>query len=290
MDYCSVQGVKALCEEFGFRFTKSLGQNFLISPQTVARIADAGEADKETTVLEIGPGFGAMTAALSERAARVVALEIDRSLFPVLEKTLADCPNVNVVEGDVLKADLASLFADDANPRRIVTANLPYYITTKTILRLLGSRLFDRLTVMIQKEAADKIVAAPGSEQWCLFSLLANYYADTKLLFTVPRSSFSPQPTVESAVVRLVPVHRLDEADEAWFLKIGDAIFAMRRKTIANCLKALLGAETLAQAAEIAKIDTSRRGESLSVDEAMALARAVRQITQTNAEKNSNCS
>ena len=133
MEYCSVQGVKALCEEFGFRFTKSLGQNFLVSPQTAARIAEAGLSDKETTVLEIGPGFGAMTAALAERAGRVVALELDRSLFPVLEKTLADFDNVTVCEGDVLKADLAALFAGDENPHRCVTANLPYYITTKTI-------------------------------------------------------------------------------------------------------------------------------------------------------------
>ena len=289
MEYCSVQGVKALCEEFGFRFTKSLGQNFLVSPQTAARIADAGLADKETTVLEIGPGFGAMTAALAERAGRVVALELDRSLFPVLEKTLAEFDNVTVCEGDVLKTDLAALFAGDTNPHRCVTANLPYYITTKTILRLLSSHLFERITVMIQKEAADKIVAAPGSEQWCLFSLLCNYYAETKLVFTVPRSAFSPQPGVESAVVRLTPVKRLEEAEEAWFLKIADAVFAMRRKTIANCLKALLPAETLAQAAQTAGIDTARRGESLTVAEGMALARAVQQITQTNHTKNAIC-
>ena len=289
MEYCSVQGVKALCEEFGFHFTKSLGQNFLVSPQTVARIADAGEADRETTVLEIGPGFGAMTAALSERAGRVIALELDRSLFPVLAKTLADCGNVTVVEGDVLKTDLAALFAEDPCPRRRVIANLPYYITTKTILRLLGSHLFECVTVMIQKEAADKVVAAPGSENWCLFSLLANYYAETKLLFTVPKSSFSPQPGVESAVVRLTPVKRLDEADEAWFLKIAEAMFAMRRKTLANCLKALLGADTLEKSAAKADIDTSRRGESLSVAEVMALAQAVRQIIQTNPVEKTKC-
>lgn len=278
MEYCSHDQVKALCEEFGFHFTKSLGQNFLVNPDTVRRIAEASGADRDTAVLEVGPGFGALTAALAERAGHVYALELDRSLFPVLDKTLADYSNVTLIQGDVLKADLAAPFADDAHPRRIVAANLPYYITTKTILRLLGTRMFDRLTVMIQKEAADKLLCRPGTENWCLFSLLAHHYADVELCFPVPRSSFRPQPTVDSSVIRMTPRKPLDDAAEPVFLRLADGVFAMRRKNLVNCLRPVFGQEIAESATEICAIDPARRGESLTLAEAEALAECVSRL------------
>lgn len=286
MEYCSPAQVKALCAEFGFRFTKSLGQNFLVSPATVERIAAASGADRETVVLEIGPGFGALTGALAARADKVVALELDAALFPVLDKTLAGANNVALVRGDALKADLAALFEGDTHPKRVAAANLPYYITTKVMLRLLESRLFSRLTVMIQREAADKLTCAPGSPSWCLFSLLARYYADARQLFSVPRSCFYPQPSVESAVLQLTPRPPLPPAEERLFLRLAAASFSTRRKTLANCLKPLLGAENAAAALAVCGIEPVRRGESLSVSEVAALASAVWQITQSGATEN----
>lgn len=283
MEYCSPAQVKALCAEFGFRFTKSLGQNFLISPETVARIADAAGVDRETSVLEIGPGFGVLTGALAARAGRVVALELDGALFPVLEKTLGGADNVALVRGDALKADFAALFEGDPHPKRAAAANLPYYITTKTILRLLKPRLFARVTVMIQREAADKLICEPGSPSWCLFSLLTRHYAGARRLFTVPRSCFYPQPGVESAVVQLMPRPPLPPEEERVFLRLAEAAFATRRKTLANCFKPLLGAEQAAGVLAACKIDPARRGESLSVREAETLAAAVRQMVQSGA-------
>ncbi len=271
MDYCSPAQVKSLCAEFGFQFTKSLGQNFLISPEIVERIADSAGLDAETAVLEIGPGFGALTNALSARAKQVVALELDQSLFPVLAKTLADRANVRLVQGDALQADYRALLADCGCSRLAAAANLPYYITTKSILRLLRARLFDRVTVMIQREAAGKLVCSPGSENWCLFSLLARHYADIRLLFTVPRSCFYPQPKVESAVLTFEPRLPLSEAAETKFSAIAEAVFAMRRKTLGNCLKSM--PEVLAKLTACG-IDAARRGESLTVSEAESLALA----------------
>lgn len=288
MEYCGSAQVKALCAEFGFRFTKSLGQNFLVSPETVLRIAEASGADRETAVLEIGPGFGALTGALAKRAGKVVAVELDETLFPVLGKTLAGAENVVLVHGDALSVDLAALFDGDPHPRRVAAANLPYCITTKAVLRLLASRLFSRLTVMIQREAADKLICAPGSPNWCRFSLLARYYADIRLLFTVPRSCFYPQPTVESAVLQMTPRPPLPHEEERLFLQLADAAFATRRKALANCLKPLLGAEPAAAVLAACKIEPARRGESLSVSEAETLAAAVRQITQSRAAENAD--
>ena len=248
MEYCGSAQVKALCAEFGFRFTKSLGQNFLVSPETALRIAEASGADRETAVLEIGPGFGALTGALAKRAGKVVAVELDETLFPVLGKTLAGAENVVLVHGDALSVDLAALFDGDPHPRRVAAANLPYCITTKAVLRLLASRL----------------------------------------LFTVPRSCFYPQPTVESAVLQMTLRPPLPHEEERLFLQLADAAFATRRKALANCLKPLLGAEPAAAVLAACKIEPARRGESLSVSEAETLAAAVRQITQSRAAENAD--
>ena len=279
MEYCSHDQVKALCEEFGFHFTKSLGQNFLVNPDVVTRIAEASGADRDTAVLEVGPGFGALTAALAERAGQVYALELDKSLFPVLDKTLAGYSNVTVTQGDVLKADLAALFGGDTHTKRIVAANLPYYITTKTILRLLNARMFDRLTVMIQKEAADKLLCQPGTENWCLFSLLAHHYADVELCFPVPRSAFRPQPTVDSSVIRMTPRKPLEGETESVFLRLADGVFATRRKNIANCLRPIFGPEITEAAAGFCGIDPARRGESLTLAEAESFASAIQRLS-----------
>lgn len=269
MQPCTVERVQSLCAEFGFQFSKSLGQNFLVSPNVIETIAGQAGLDSDTVVLEIGPGFGALTGALAERAGQVVALELDDALFPVLHKTLADADNVRLVHGDALQADYASLLAEFLQARRVAAANLPYYITTKAILRLLESRLFERVTVMIQREAAAKLLCAPGSRNWCLFSLLVHHYADVTSVCSVPRSCFYPQPKVDSTVLHFVPRKPLFDAAEARFSTIATAIFAMRRKTLANCLKSM---PDVCDAMRRCGLDPARRGESLSLSEVEALA------------------
>lgn len=269
MHPCTVEQVQSLCVEFGFQFSKSLGQNFLVAPDLIEKIAGQAGLDSDTVVLEIGPGFGALTVALAARAGQVVSLELDDSLFPVLHKTLADTENVRLVHGDALQADFASLLAEFPQSKRVAAANLPYYITTKAILRLLQSRLFERITVMIQREAAAKLLCAPGSQNWCLFSLLVHHYAEVTSLCSVPRSCFYPQPKVDSTVLQFVPRDPLFDAAEARFPAIATALFAMRRKTLANCLKSM---PDVCDALLRCGIDPSRRGESLTLAEAEALA------------------
>lgn len=269
MHPCTVEQVQSLCAEFGFQFSKSLGQNFLVAPDLIEKIAGQAGLDSDTAALEIGPGFGALTAALAARAGQVVALELDDALFPVLHKTLADIGNVRLVHGDALQADFASLLAEFPQTRRVAAANLPYYITTKAILRLLQPRLFERITVMIQREAAAKLLCAPGSPNWCLFSLLVHHYAEVTSLCSVPRSCFYPQPKVDSTVLQFVPREPLFDAAEARFPAIATAIFAMRRKTLANCLKSM---PDVCDALFHCGIEPSRRGESLTLAEAEALA------------------
>mgnify|MGYP005787427733 FL=1 len=272
--------VRELLSRHGFRFSKSLGQNFLINPGVCPRMAEECGAGPESGVLEIGPGIGVLTAELSKRAKRVVGIELDTRLLPVLEETLAPFQNVKIVNGDVMKLDLHRLLAEEFPGMRVdVCANLPYYITSPVIMRVLEEKLpVSSLTVMVQKEAAQRLCAPPGTRACGAVSAAVQYYAEPKLLFEVGRGSFMPQPNVDSAVVRFSvrsapPV----EAEERSFFALVRAAFGQRRKTVANSVSALMGLpkDAVQKACAEAGISPTARAEQLSMEELAALSRAV---------------
>ena len=276
MDLCDFNQIQALLNRHGFHFSKSLGQNFLIESWVPRDIAAASGAGPGNGVLEIGPGIGPLTVELSKRAGKVAAVELDKALLPILAETLADCPNVTVIPGDVMKLDLAALVREqfpDLTP--MVCANLPYNITTPVLTILLESGLFSAVTVMIQKEVAQRICAAPGSKDYGAFSILCQYYAKCELLFEVPKECFLPAPKVTSAVVRLTPqaapscVH-----DKGLFFRVVRGAFSLRRKTLLNALANSfpLCKDSLAQCISAAGLPPDIRGERLSIPQFAALA------------------
>lgn len=276
MDLCDINEIKALLARHGFHFSKSLGQNFLIDPQVPRDIADASGAGPGAGVLEIGPGIGPLTVELAQRAEKVAAVELDKALLPILDETLSGLDNVTVVPGDVMKLDLTALVAEQfTGLTPMVCANLPYNITTPVLTLLLESGLFSAVTVMIQKEVAQRICAGPGSKDYGAFSVLCQYYAKTELLFEVPRVCFLPAPKVTSAVIRLTPcpspecVH-----DKDLFFRVVRAAFGLRRKTLLNALAAVfpLDKEALAAAIAAAGLPADVRGERLGIPEFARLA------------------
>ena len=266
-------------KENNFTFRKNYGQNFLIDSHVIDKIIAAAEIDKSTKVLEIGPGIGTLTQYLAEAAESVTAVEIDDKLIPILEKTLDDYDNVNVIHGDILKQDIGAIFGGE--PFKIV-ANLPYYITTPIIMNLLESRVpADSITVMIQKEVADRMKAEPGSKDYGALSLAVQYYADPYLAANVPPNCFMPRPNVGSAVIRL---KRLEEPfvkvkDERHMFKLIRAAFNQRRKTLANAVKNFEGLsysrEEVENALTSLGLDTRVRGEALGLQEFAALSDAL---------------
>ena len=291
MDLCNINDIKALLSRHGFRFSKSMGQNFLIEPWVPREIAKASGAGPGVGVLEIGPGIGPLTRELSQLADKVVSVELDRSLLPILAETLADRDNVEVVPGDVMKLDLPALVAEKLpGLRPMVCANLPYNITTPVITAFLEAGCFQAVTVMIQREVARRICAAPGSADYGAFSVLCQYYADTELLFDVGPECFIPAPKVTSSVVRLTARPAPAEVDDPQhFFKVVRAAFALRRKTLVNSLSAALGSplskEELAGVIASCGLPEGVRGERLSLSDFAALSRALRQ-----AENNSSAS
>lgn len=272
--------VRALLTEAGFSFKKSLGQNFLIDPSVCPRMAEQAAAGGETFALEIGPGVGVLTVELAKRFSRVVAVELDRRLEPVLAKTLADCPNTEVVFGDALAMDLAALLCEKAAGQRVaVCANLPYYITSPLIMHLLESRLpVESLTVMVQKEAAERLTAEVGSREAGAVTVAVRYYAEPTRLFDVPRDSFMPAPQVDSTVIRLAlrktpPV----EVEEKEFFGFVRAAFGQRRKTVANALAGAGGYDKAAvfRALEAEGLPPAIRAEALSMEQLAALSRQI---------------
>jgi len=281
MDLCNISDIKALLARHGFHFSKSLGQNFLIADWVPQDIAAASGADRTSGVLEIGPGIGPLTKELAGRAGRVVAVELDRSLLPVLDETLADCGNVEIVPGDIMKLDIGALIdekLDSFTP--IVCANLPYNITTPVITALLECGRLASVTVMIQREVARRICAAPGTADYGAFSLLCQYYARCTLLFDVPPACFLPAPKVTSSVVRLEPRPAPAEVeDRDFFFTVVRASFAQRRKTLLNALSAAFGdrlsKEEIRQVITVCGLPAEVRGERLGLPEFAALARAL---------------
>ena len=262
--------LKALLERHGFRFSKALGQNFLIEPSVPRRIAEASGADENTLALEVGPGVGCLTSELARRAKKVVAIELDSALRGVLDETLGGLENVEIVWGDAAKLDLAALVRERAGALRpVVCANLPYSVTTPLLAAFIEAGCFERMTVMIQREVAQRLAAAPGTKDYGAFTVFVNWHCEVKRLFDVPPECFMPRPRVTSSVVALTPRAEPPCAvrDEALMFRCVRAAFSQRRKTLSNALSNGLGgferAEVLA-ALDAAGIDPRSRGETLS--------------------------
>lgn len=281
LDVCNPQVMRGLLAEYGFHFSKSKGQNFLTQRWVPERIVRESGIDETCGALEIGPGFGPLTQELCLRANKVVALEVDTTLRPVLEKTVGEFDNLEILFTDALKADLPKLVAEKFdNLTPTACANLPYYITSPVLTKLLESRCFASVTVMVQKEVAQRICAKAGSADYSAFTVLCNYYAEPKLLFDVPPSCFMPQPKVTSAVVCLKTRTRppAEIADEALFFRTVRAAFAMRRKTLLNCLSAGFPQKSKAELTEILQsvgISPTARGETLDLPTFAALSNAL---------------
>lgn len=275
-DISTPRRTKEIIQRHGFSFKKSLGQNFLIDQNILDKIVAAAGLDSDKGALEIGPGIGALTEKLAREAGKVAAVEIDQRLLPILEEVLEPYPHIHVVHGDVLKLDLQALFAAEFGGMSgvSVVANLPYYVTTPILMRLLEEKLpLEHIVVMIQKEVAQRMAASPGGKDYGSLSIAVQYYSIPELICTVPHSVFIPQPNVESAVIRLtVREHpAVDVQDEGFFFDIVQASFAQRRKTISNNLKSRYfpeeGRERLDQLLTAAGIVPSRRAETLSLEE-----------------------
>lgn len=273
--------IKEVLARHGFHFSKALGQNFLINPGVCPRMAAECGAQGCKGVIEVGPGIGVLTWELSQVAQKVCAVELDSRLFPVLEETLAGRDNVKIIPGDVMKLDLNQLIRQEFGGGPVcVCANLPYYITSPVILRLLEEGLpLTSITVMVQKEAAQRLCAAPGERECGAVSVAVHYRSQPKLLFQVGRGSFLPPPKVDSAVLRLdlrqePPV---SVADEDWFFRVSRAAFAQRRKTAANSLSATLGLPKpqVEQALAAAGAPENVRAERLTLEQLAALANAL---------------
>ena len=283
MDLCDIREIKSLLARHGFHFSKSMGQNFLIQSWVPRDIAAASGAGPGVGVLEIGPGIGPLTDRLAGRADRVVSVELDRSLLPVLAETMAGRDNVEIVPGDILKTDVPALVGEKlAGLTPIVCANLPYNITTPVLTALLEARCFASITVMIQREVARRICAAPGTPDYGAFSIYCQVHAGTELLFDVPPDCFLPAPKVTSSVLRLTPRPLPAELeDAAFFFRVVRAAFAQRRKTLLNALGAAFGGqvskEELAGLLAGCGLPSDVRGERLGIPEFAALARALRQ-------------
>ncbi len=281
MELTNIGVIKELFERHGFSFTKSLGQNFLINPAVCPKIAELGGAKPGVCALEIGTGIGVLTKELAERCDRVIAVEIDGSLKPILEETLADYNNVEIVFADVMETDLAALLAEKAGGlETVVCANLPYYITSPVIMRVLESRLpISAMTVMVQKEAADRICAKPGTRDCGAISCAVSYYSEPKLLFRVNRGSFMPSPNVDSAVIRLdiKPGAELSAEEERLLFRMIRAAFSQRRKQIANPLSGelRLSKSELSELMNGCGIKPSARAEELTLEEFIRLTEAV---------------
>lgn len=285
MDLCNEKDIRALLGRHGFRFSKSMGQNFLIEGWVPRDIAEASGADEHCGVLEIGPGIGPLTVQLARRAGRVAAIELDKSLLPILDETLAPYDNVTVIPGDAMKLDLAALAAEQfPGLTPLACANLPYNITTPVITALIEAGCFQAITVMIQREVALRICAAPGSADYGAFSLFCQYYTTPELLFQVPPECFLPAPKVTSAVIRLVPRQTppQDLVEEKLFFQVVKAAFAQRRKTLLNTLSSSLGSsldkDGLRQAIQEAGLTPDVRGERLGIAGFAALAAKIRDL------------
>lgn len=279
---------RAILEHHGFTFKKSFGQNFLTDTNILQKIVDTAEIDRNVNVIEIGPGIGALTEFIAENAAEVMAFEIDDRLIPILKDTLRDFDNVQLVNQDILKADLQTQIKAFKNPELPikVVANLPYYITTPILMHLIDRKIpFQEFVVMMQREVADRISAEPNTKAYGSLSIAVQYYMDAKVAFIVPRTVFVPAPNVDSAILKMT---RRDQPlvavqDEDFLFRVSKASFVHRRKTLWNNLTSHFGKTeeikaNLTKALEISEISPSIRGEALSIEQFGKLADALREV------------
>ena len=273
--------VKRILSKHGFTFSKAMGQNFLINPSVCPRMAEFSGADSNTGVIEVGPGFGVLTNELCKIARKVVSVELDTRLMPVLAETLAEHENFKVINADVMKVDLHKLIEEEfAGMDVVVCANLPYYITSPIIMKLLEDKLpIKALTVMVQKEAADRLCAEVGSRESGAVTVAVNYYSEAEKLFGVSRGSFMPAPNVDSAVIKLNVAEkpRVDVKDEKLFFRMVKSAFGQRRKTISNSITSGLSIskDAFKTACENAEISPTARAEALTLEELARLANAI---------------
>ena len=277
----NISVIRDVLSRHGFSFSKGLGQNFLINPTVCPRMAEMGNAKPGWGIIEIGAGVGVLTAELARRADKVVCIEIDSRLLPILDETLAEYDNIKIVNQDVLKVDLHKLIAEEfPNMPVAVCANLPYYITSPIIMNLLESRLpISSLTVMVQKEAAQRICAMPGSREVGAVSIAVRYYCEPKVLFQVSRGSFMPAPDVDSTVIRL-DIRKQPTVDvkrEEDFFRVVKAAFSQRRKTLSNTLSSGLSMNKtqIAELLERAGVASNLRAEQLSMQQFADIANAL---------------
>lgn len=276
----AISNVRDILTRHGFTFSKALGQNFLINPSVCPRMAEAAVHGDNVGVLEIGPGIGVLTHELCKLARRVVAVELDARLLPVLDETLAEHDNLKVINADVMELDLDALIVDEFPGMEVVVcANLPYYITSPIIMKLLEDHLpVKSITVMVQKEAAQRLTAAPGSRDSSAITAAVNYYAEAQLLFGVSAGSFMPAPKVDSAVIQLTlrePEHKPE--DEAALFRVIKAAFAQRRKTVLNSLSSALPLDKSVTSDILSKagVDQAARAERLTLDDFIRIADAL---------------
>lgn len=272
-DLSNIRVIKELLEKHDFSFSKQLGQNFLVNPSVCPRIAQMGNARSGFGVIEIGAGIGVLTNELAKGADKVVSIEIDKRLLPILSETLAEHSNVKVINADIMKTDLRALIDEEFPGMEVaVCANLPYYITSSVIMKLLEERLpIKTVTVMTQKEAAKRLCAQPGSREMGAVSVAVNYFSRPEILFNVSRGSFMPSPNVDSCVVRFNIRSETPPGvtDEKFFFRLVRGAFEQRRKNLLNSVSSALSADkqTVSQAAEAAGIPTSARPEQLSMEQ-----------------------
>ena len=267
-----------------FRFKKQFGQNFISDDHLLAKIVEAAEITPEDVVIEIGPGAATLTAALAEKAAQVIAIEIDKDLFPIIERRMAGYSNFELVAGDAMKVDFDALAAKYGAKRYKVVANLPYYITTPIVMRFLeeGFRVSE-LVIMVQQEVADRFLANPGTKAYGAITAAINYYGSVSRAFNVPRTMFTPRPEVDSSIVKIKCYENkpFEADDEKLLRRVIKAAFGQRRKTLNNALKALnLPKDELDKALQRAGIDAARRGETLSVEEFVCLSNEISKISK----------
>lgn len=284
MDLCNIHEIKDLLQRHGFHFSKAKGQNFLTQSWVPREIASAAGIDETCGVLEVGPGIGPLTQALCQSAKKVVAVEVDTSLQPILAETMAGNENLEIIFGDILKTDIPALVAGEFQGLRpMACANLPYYITTPVLAALLEANCFEAVTVMVQKEVAQRICAPAGKAEYGAFSVFCQYYAEPELLFDVPASCFIPQPKVTSAVLKLTmrkePV--CEVKSESMFFRVVKTSFAQRRKTLANGLSSGFPELSKAQLADVLTdcgLSPAVRGETLDIPAFAAIANRLSEL------------
>lgn len=280
----NISVVKDILNRHGFNFSKGLGQNFLINPTVCPKIAELGNAKSGYGILEIGTGFGVLTCELAKHCDKVVAVEIDSRLIPILQETLAEFDNVKIINDDIMKVDLDTIIKQEFEGLKVsVCANLPYYITSPIIMMLLESRLpIDSITVMVQKEAGQRLCAKVGTRETGAITVAVNYYGTVTKLFDVNRGSFMPSPNVDSCVIRIDIDHtpKLSKTEEEYFFKVVKASFSQRRKTITNTVSSCMGIPKadIVKALESVGLSSNIRAEAITMQQFIDFAMALKSI------------